>query len=158
MATVAIQPTAELTPVQKRFNTLLARVSVLSDAIATLEALSTQHRSSHLSAMAALQQQEDVTRKNLLLFLDARLHQAELTATHRRSATQIILALCEALAHKNDAQVQAVFNQHHSEEDAQALAEQAALEGVLTLRQSGWLKVIQGITSIEEVMATTHHG
>jgi len=125
VATVAIQPAAELTPAQKRFNTLLARVSALSDVIATLEALSTQHRSSHLSAMNALKNQEDAARKNLLLFLDGRLHRAELTATHRRSATQIILALCEALGHKNDSQVQAVFNQHHSEEDAQALAEEA---------------------------------
>lgn len=42
--------------------------------------------------------------------------------------------------------------------DAQALATQAALDGVRTLRQAGWLKVLQGITSIEEVMALTHHG
>ncbi|WP_146180605.1 hypothetical protein [Limnohabitans curvus] len=125
VATVAIQPAAELTPAQKRFNTLLARVSALSDSIATLEALSTQHRSSHLTAMSSLKNQEDTARKNLLLFLDGRLHQAELTASHRRSATQIILGLCEALEHKNDGQVQAVFNQHHSEEDAQALAEEA---------------------------------
>ena len=125
VATVAIQPAAELTPAQKRFNTLLARVSALSDSIATLEALSTQHRSSHLTAMSTLKSQEDAARKNLLLFLDGRLHSAELTATHRRSATQIILGLCEALEHKNDGQVQAVFNQHHSEEDAQALVEEA---------------------------------
>lgn len=42
--------------------------------------------------------------------------------------------------------------------DAQTLAAQAALEGVRTLRQAGWLKVLQGITSVEEVMALTHHG
>jgi type IV pilus assembly protein PilB len=42
--------------------------------------------------------------------------------------------------------------------DAQILANQAILEGVRTLRQAGWLKVLQGITSIEEVMALTHHG
>ena len=125
VATVAIQPNAALTPAQKRFNTLLARVSALTDSIATLEALSTQHRSSHLYAMRTLQSHEDDARKNLLLFLDGRLHHAELTASHRRSATQVILGLCEALAHKNDGQVQAVFNQHHSEEDAQALAEEA---------------------------------
>ncbi len=125
VATVAIQPDAELTPAQKRFNTLLARVSDLSDSIATLEALSTQHRSSHLTAMRALKNQEDAARKNLLLYLDGCLHNAALTATQRRSATQIILALCEALEHKNDVQVQAVFNQHHSEEDVQALAEEA---------------------------------
>jgi type IV pilus assembly protein PilB len=42
--------------------------------------------------------------------------------------------------------------------DAQALATQAALDGVRTLRQAGWLKVLQGITSVEEVMTLTHHG
>lgn len=42
--------------------------------------------------------------------------------------------------------------------DALTLAAQAALEGVRTLRQAGWLKVLQGITSVEEVMALTHHG
>jgi hypothetical protein len=125
VATVAIQPAAALTPAQKRFNTLLSRVSQLSASIDTLEALSTQHRSSHLSAMAALQQQEDTARKNLLLYLDRCVQDAELTATQRRSATHIILGLCEALAHKNDGQVQDVFKQHHSEEDAQALAEEA---------------------------------
>jgi len=125
VATVAIQPAAALTPAQKRFNTLLARVSQLSEGIATLEALSTQHRSSHLMAMRALQSQADDARQSVLLFLDGRLRTVELTATQRRNATQIILGLCEALAHKNDAQVQAVFNQHHSEEDAQALAEEA---------------------------------
>ncbi len=41
--------------------------------------------------------------------------------------------------------------------DAQTLATQAGLEGVRTLRQAGWLKVLQGITSIEEVMAFTRH-
>jgi type IV pilus assembly protein PilB len=42
--------------------------------------------------------------------------------------------------------------------DAQALAKQAASEGVRTLRQAGWLKVLQGITTAEEIMALTHHG
>ena len=42
--------------------------------------------------------------------------------------------------------------------DTQALAAQAVREGVRTLRQAGWLKVLQGITSIEEVMAMTRHG
>ncbi len=42
--------------------------------------------------------------------------------------------------------------------DAQTLAAQATQDGVRTLRQAGWLKVLQGITSVEEVMALTHHG
>jgi type IV pilus assembly protein PilB len=42
--------------------------------------------------------------------------------------------------------------------DVQTLTTQAASDGVRTLRQSGWLKVLQGVTSVEEVMALTHHG
>lgn len=42
--------------------------------------------------------------------------------------------------------------------DAGTLAAQSAREGVLTLRQSGWLKVLKGITAVEEVMSATHHG
>lgn len=36
------------------------------------------------------------------------------------------------------------------------LAEQAQREGVRDLRQSGLLKVKQGVTSLEEVLATTN--
>ena len=42
--------------------------------------------------------------------------------------------------------------------DTQTLAAQAALEGVRTLRQAGWLKVLQGITTMDEVMGLTNHG
>ncbi len=42
--------------------------------------------------------------------------------------------------------------------DAQTLANHATREGVRTLRQAGWLKVLQGLTAIEEVMAFTEHG
>ena len=40
----------------------------------------------------------------------------------------------------------------------QALSALAGQEGVRTLRKAGWLKVRQGLTSIEEVMALTPHG
>ncbi len=41
---------------------------------------------------------------------------------------------------------------------SQELAAQAARDGVRTLRQAGWLKALQGITSVEEVMTLTHNG
>lgn len=44
------------------------------------------------------------------------------------------------------------------EKSTQILATQAASEGMRTLRQAGWIKVLQGITSMEEVMALTNHG
>jgi len=40
--------------------------------------------------------------------------------------------------------------------NALEIADQARLEGVKDLRQSGLLKVKQGITSLEEVMAVTN--
>lgn len=42
--------------------------------------------------------------------------------------------------------------------NVQALTQQARGEGMRTLRQAGWRKVAQGITSIEEVMSLTVHG
>ena len=42
--------------------------------------------------------------------------------------------------------------------DTQTLAAHATQEGMRTLRQAGLLKVMQGITSLEEVIALTHHG
>jgi type IV pilus assembly protein PilB len=39
-----------------------------------------------------------------------------------------------------------------------ALAAQAQREGVRTLRQAGLRKVMQGLTSLEEVLANTRHG
>jgi type II secretory ATPase GspE/PulE/Tfp pilus assembly ATPase PilB-like protein len=42
--------------------------------------------------------------------------------------------------------------------NVQALTQQAIHEGMRTLRQAGWLKVAQGITSVEEVMALTARG
>ena len=41
--------------------------------------------------------------------------------------------------------------------DTQSVAHQAMQEGVSTLRQAGWQQVVQGITSIEEVLALTTH-
>jgi type IV pilus assembly protein PilB len=40
--------------------------------------------------------------------------------------------------------------------NALEIADQARLEGIRDLRQSGLLKVKQGITSLEEVMAVTN--
>ena len=126
---VAISAThAALTPTQQRFNDLLAEVTRLRESLDALDAWSAKYRMPHIQAMATWQQQIQAARKNLLLYLDGCMPHAELTASHRRSATQIILALCEALEPLHDAQVQAVWARHHSDEDAQALAEEALAE------------------------------
>jgi type IV pilus assembly protein PilB len=40
----------------------------------------------------------------------------------------------------------------------QALSALASQEGVRSLREAGWLKVMQGLTSLDEMMALTPHG
>jgi type IV pilus assembly protein PilB len=40
----------------------------------------------------------------------------------------------------------------------QTLSAQASQEGVRSLREAGWLKVLQGVTSMDEMMALTPHG
>lgn len=123
--TVGIQSHAELSSAQQRFNALLARVATLSSAIESLQHLSDTHRTAHLNQMAALRLQTDVLCKQLLVFLHERVQSDAFTATHRRIASQVVLALCKALNHTHDLEVQAIQQAHHSEEDAQALADDA---------------------------------
>lgn len=123
--TVGIQSDTELSPGQQRFNALLARVASLSSAIESLERLSNTHRTSHLSQMASLRSQTDVLCKQLLVFLHERVQSDVFTGTHRRIASQVILALCKSLNHTHDTEVQAILKAHHSEEDAQDLADDA---------------------------------
>jgi len=40
-------------------------------------------------------------------------------------------------------------------EDAAAIRDAAVDEGMLTLRMDGWLKVLKGITTLEQVMRET---
>ena len=123
--TVGIQAHAELSPAQQRFNALLARVASLSAAIESLQHLSDTHRTQHLNQMATLRGQTDALCKQLLVFLHERVQSEAFTATHRRSASQVILALCKSLGHTQDVEVQTIHSAHHSEEDAQALADDA---------------------------------
>jgi type IV pilus assembly protein PilB len=53
------------------------------------------------------------------------------------------------------APLQALILQNAS---SQELAAQAVRDGVRTLRQAGWLKALQGLTSVQEVMSMTNHG
>lgn len=43
-------------------------------------------------------------------------------------------------------------------DEAESLTAQAMAEGMRTLRHAGWLKVLQGMTTLDEVTAQTHHG
>jgi hypothetical protein len=120
---------AKLSPAQKRFNELLARVEVLTHHIQRLQAWSDRHRHAHVQALYTAAQQMRELRKSLLLFLHEQLHSADLTAQQQRMARNKLRSLLEVLSPLADPQVQALADLYADDdidqEEAEELAEAA---------------------------------
>jgi hypothetical protein len=120
---------AKLSPVQKRFNELLARIEVLTHQVQRLQAWSDQHRHAHVQALYTAAQQARELRKSLLLFLHEQLHSADLTAQQQRMARNKLHSLLDQLSPLADPQVQALADLYADDEvdqeEAQELAQAA---------------------------------
>jgi hypothetical protein len=120
---------AKLSPVQKRFNELLARIEFLTHQVQRLQAWSDRHRHAHVQALYTTAQQARELRKNLLLFLHEQLHSADLTAQQQRMARNKLHSLLDLLSPLADPQVQALADLYADDEvdqeEAQELAEAA---------------------------------
>lgn len=120
---------AKLSPAQKRFNELLARIEVLTHQVQRLQAWSDQHRHAHVQTLYTAAQQARELRKNLLLFLHEQLHSADLTAQQQRVARNKLRSLLEVLSPLADPQVQALADLYADDdvdqEEAEELAEAA---------------------------------
>jgi len=120
---------AKLSPAQKRFNELLARIEHLTHQVQRLQAWSDRHRHAHVQALYQAAQQTRELRKNLLLFLHDQLHSADLTAQQQRMARNKLRSLLDLLSAVADPQVQALADLYVSsdddQEEAEALAEAA---------------------------------
>jgi len=120
---------AKLSPVQKRFNELLARIEVLTHQVQRLQAWSDRHRHAHVQALYTAAQEVRELRKNLLLFLHEQLHSADLTAQQQRMARNKLRSLIDLLSPLADPQVQALADLYADDEvdqeEAQELAEAA---------------------------------
>lgn len=120
---------AKLSPAQKRFNELLARIEVLTHQVQRLQAWSDRHRHAHVQALYTAAQEVRELRKNLLLFLHEQLHSADLTAQQQRMARNKLRSLIDLLSPLADPQVQALAdlyaNDEVDQEQAQELAEAA---------------------------------
>ena len=125
---------AELTPAQKRFNELLARIEMLSGQIQRLEAWSDRHRYAHIQALRASVQQAQAHRKSLLLFVHERLQTADFTERQQRMARGLVRGFIGQLSATADPQVQALESLYVSEEDTQDAAEEQA-EAAQRLRE-----------------------
>lgn len=120
---------AKLSPAQKRFNELLARIEVLTHQVQRLQAWSDRHRHAHVQALYTAAQEVRELRKNLLLFLHEQLHSADLTAQQQRMARNKLRSLIDLLSPLADPQVQALADLYTDDEvdqeQAQELAEAA---------------------------------
>jgi hypothetical protein len=120
---------ARLSPAQKRFNELLARIEVLTHQVQRLQAWSDRHRHAHVQALYTAAQQARELRKSLLLFLHEQLHSADLTAQQQRMARNKLRSLMDLLSPLADPQVQALADLYADDEvdqeEAQELAEAA---------------------------------
>jgi hypothetical protein len=120
---------ARLSPAQKRFNELLARIEVLTHQVQRLQAWSDRHRHAHVQALYTAAQQARELRKSLLLFLHEQLHSADLTAQQQRMARNKLRSLLDLLSPLADPQVQALADLYADDEvdqeEAQELAEAA---------------------------------
>ncbi len=134
LSALVVQPAAHtpLTPAQRRFNDLLARIEVLTGQIQGLEAWSDRHRYAHIQNLRASQQRIQQHRKSLLFCLHDKCQIADLSAQQQRMAHRKLRSLLAQLANTADSadpQVRALADLYVSEEEAleeaQALAEAA---------------------------------
>ncbi|MGV0960680.1 MAG: hypothetical protein ACOYB1_12690 [Limnohabitans sp.] len=120
---------AKLSPAQKRFNELLARIEVLTHHIQRLQAWSDRHRHAHVQALYTAAQQARSLRKSLLLLLHEQLHRADLTVQQQRMARNKLRSLLDQLSPQADPQVQALADLYADDgldqEETQELAEAA---------------------------------
>ena len=120
LSALAVQPAAEapLSPAQRRFNELLARIDALTGQIQRLEAWSDRHRLAHLNLLREAVQQAQKNRKTLLFVLHDRVQSETLTAQHQRMARGKVRALLAELtdsAQSPDPQVKALLDLYVSE-------------------------------------------
>jgi hypothetical protein len=119
----------KLSPAQKRFNELLARIEYLTHQVQRLQAWSDRHRHAHVQALYSGAQQMRTLRKSLLLFLHDRLHSADLTAQQQRMARNKLRSLMDLLSPLADPQLEALADLYAAgdddQEEAEALAEAA---------------------------------
>lgn len=136
LSALVVQPAAHtpLTPAQRRFNELLARIEVLTAQIQALEAWSDRHRYAHIQNLRESQQLTLQHRKSLLFLLHEKVQTADLSAQQQRMAHRKLRSLLSQLTDTADPQVRALADLYVSEEDAQEEA-QALAEAAQRVRE-----------------------
>lgn len=101
---------ANLSPAQKRFNALLARIDKLRAQIADLQAMADAHRVVYQAAIPPLRQSNERALKALTLWLNERLQRGGLPDEQFSQGTAILLTLCASFAARGDNEMRALHD------------------------------------------------
>ena len=127
---------AKLSPAQKRFNSLLARIDKLKAQLADIQIMTDAHRSVYQATLAPLREQFRLRMRAMAIWLDERLQGKGMTPAQKRMAHDIFYGLCEGLAADGDEEMRALHDkrspQSAQEKRRAAVADlHAQMEGVL---------------------------
>ncbi len=104
---------SQLSPAQRRFNSLLARVETLTQRLHDTQSAADAHRRASATTLGALQAQHAALTRRLALYLDERLqHRATLTTTEQRTAAALICQLSAPMAAGGDTAMRALHDRH----------------------------------------------
>lgn len=101
---------ANLSPAQKRFNALLARIDKLKAQIADIQTMADAHRVVYQAVIPPLRQSSELALKELALWLDERLQRGGLPDELLRQGTAILLRLCASFAARGDDEMRALHD------------------------------------------------
>ena len=130
---------AKLSPAQKRFNNLLARMDKLHAQIAEMQTMADAHRTVQQATLHPLRERFRLSLRAMALWLDERLQGKRLPPAQSRAAFDIFCGLCESLANSGDDEMRALHDQRspqsvYEKRRAAAAAMQAQMEGFLGRR------------------------
>ena len=114
------EASANWSPAQKRFNTLLARIDKLKAQIADIQVLADAHRVVYQATIPPLRKSNEAALKELTLFLDERLQGGSLPELEVNQGTAILLRLCASFVERGDDEMRVLFNKR-SPQSYQAL-------------------------------------
>lgn len=125
-----------LSPAQQRFNRLLARIENLKEQVEAMQTLADIHRPLFHRTLGPLRERHIALMRSMALGLDERLKRKGLSQAQKRTATEILCSLCEAMAAAGDTEMHALHDKHsttslHEKQQAAAADVRAMMEGVL---------------------------
>jgi len=142
-----------LTPQQRGFNRLIARIEKMTQTLADRQQLADAHRVRHVALIEPLRQKQRALNRDMVFFLHGRLQRKDWAGPQKRIMKEILCALALPFIAEGDPEMLALHDQHSEDSFAEqhkaVLAEAGAMmEDVLGVS----LHSKEGFESVEEML------